>query len=133
MEQEKRAFVGQIQSPVDSRDTSRPIERVRLADAPTLRADLQDTMYEALHSAAHALWRDGAEGQPDERARQALDAVCALAHRDEIRAEQLLILLKDTWRRLPEVQRAARMDADVTLACVVTHCIEEFYRTDTRS
>lgn len=133
MEQEKRAPFGQIQSPVDPRDTPRSIERVRMDDSPALRADLRDSMYEALHSAARALRRDGTDGQPDERARRALESVCALARRDEIRAEQLLILLKDAWRRLPEVQSAARMDADVTLACVVTHCIEEFYRTGTQS
>jgi hypothetical protein len=133
MDHEKRASFGQIQSSHEAHDTARSIERGRLADLPILRADLHESIHDALRSAARALRHDGTNGEPDERSRAALNLVCTLARRDELHAEQLLVALKDAWRRLPEVQSAPRTDADVTLACVVTHCIEEFYRPSKRN
>ena len=131
MDHDRRAPIGEKQSsrpPHQPFDAQRPVERDELADSRVVSADLHEAIQQALHLAARATLRDGLNGDPDQRARQALDAVCALARRDELRIEQLLILLKDAWRHLPEVQRASRLDADVTLARVITHCIKGFYR-----
>jgi hypothetical protein len=44
-----------------------------------------------------------------------------------VRAETLLLAIKDRWRRLPESHGPGRLDAEVTLAAVITRCIREYY------
>jgi hypothetical protein len=92
---------------------------------------------------------DGAGREPAVRA--ALGAACARARTDGLRAEHVLVRLKDVWAHTPEAPRAVldvraglagmpRMsvpkgdggnDHD-RLARVVTLCIEEFYQADGR-
>ena len=65
--------------------------------------------------------RDGVElGEP-------MRAVCYTARRCGLRAEQLLVVLKDAWRRLPEVRRLNRYESEELLTGVIHDCIEEFY------
>lgn len=60
--------------------------------------------------------------------RDAVRVLCSEIHRDGLRAEQLIVTVKQTWQSLPEVQRippgAPRNDV---LARIITLCIEEFY------
>ena len=60
--------------------------------------------------------------------RRAIRALCAAAHEEHLRAEQLLVVVKQALNSLPEVATlpygAGRADA---LARVISLCIEEFY------
>ncbi len=57
----------------------------------------------------------------------AVDEVCVEAHARELRAEQMLVILKSRWRRLPDAHDASRDEASETLARVVTLCIRAYY------
>lgn len=59
--------------------------------------------------------------------------VCDTAREDGLRAEQLLILVKQAWDQLVENHELDRSDSDVALSEVVTLCIKEFYRTGQES
>ena len=95
--------------------------------------ELHTAITDALRPLARAAQRAGAAYEPDEASLRTLDEVCALARRNGTRVEQLLIRLKEAWWRLPEFRDATRMDANVALSCVVTHCIREFYLPAERS
>ena len=41
--------------------------------------------------------------------------------------EHLLILLKETWREMPEVRQGHRTDVHETFERVVTMCIKVYY------
>ena len=60
--------------------------------------------------------------------RIALRAVCDRARRDGVRAEHLLVVLKESWRELPERARLGRVEADAALARVVSAFINEYYQ-----
>jgi hypothetical protein len=53
--------------------------------------------------------------------------VCERARRDGIRAEHLLVVLKESWRELPERADLPRFEADEALGRVVSACINEYY------
>lgn len=132
MDQEIRARFGKLQSSHEPFDAPQSVERVRLADSLVCGTDLAEAIQDALRSVALATQRDGTNGEPDERGRTALNLVCELGRRDELLIEQLLVLLKDGWRHLPEVQSVARTEAADALARVITHCIKEFHRPSRR-
>ena len=100
--------------------------------SPAREPDLHDSIQRALRPVALALQAAGPDGQPDARSRGALDEVCQLAHRDGLRVEQLLILVKESWRQIPWLHAVFSKDKDATLARVITHCIVEFYRPGRR-
>ncbi len=54
-------------------------------------------------------------------------AVCYTARLCGLRAEQLLIVLKEAWRRLPEVRGLDRCQSEEVLARVIQDCIDEYY------
>lgn len=56
----------------------------------------------------------------------ALRAVAAEARERKVHAEQLLVLLKDVWFRLPNVQ-SGDAEGQLQLQRVVTLCIREYY------
>lgn len=60
--------------------------------------------------------------------RIALREVCERARRDGVRAEHLLIVLKESWRELPERAALPRAYADEALGRVVSACINEYYQ-----
>jgi len=62
---------------------------------------------------------------------RALREACDRARQNGLRAEELLIVLKETWRQLPET-RPLRLDAAEVLARIVTACIAEYYRFGAR-
>jgi hypothetical protein len=60
--------------------------------------------------------------------RRAIRLLCADAHRRGLRAEQLIVLLKQAWAALPEVQGLPQgRQGNEALAGIVSLCIDEFY------
>lgn len=59
--------------------------------------------------------------------RESMRRVCALAHARDIRAEQLLVMIKEAWFKLPEPDRILRDHSGDVLARVITLCIDEYY------
>lgn len=60
--------------------------------------------------------------------RDALRRVADEARGRQIRAEQLLVLLKELWSELPDVRRAVDVkEKAMLLQRLVTWCIEEYY------
>jgi hypothetical protein len=60
--------------------------------------------------------------------RQAIVLLCEDAHRRGLTAEQLILLVKDVWHRMPEVQHLPRsLRQDEALSRTITICIEEYY------
>jgi len=75
----------------------------------------------ALQAQLRGEWPDGA-------LRRAIRAMCDEAHRNGLRAEQLLVILKDAWSSLPEVARLSPGGTrERLLDRIVTMCVEEFY------
>jgi len=88
-----------------------------------LRVLRDGTLLSALRSAARD---DGS----DHEIRTAIQSTCAAARETGVAAEQLLIVLKECWRELPEAQRLLRRDADKTRDRLVTMCIDAYYAPD---
>src|SRR5919204_4325075 len=84
----------------------------------------------ALGSVLQAQLRSRSTGdlRPNGELRRAVRALCAAAHQEHLRAEQLLVLVKQALNSLPEVA-ALPYDTERadTLARVISLCIEEFY------
>ena len=59
--------------------------------------------------------------------RDPMGELCAAARANDVRAETLILAIKDAWRRFPESRGASRLDSEVTLATVITKCIREYY------
>ena len=59
--------------------------------------------------------------------RDPMRELCAAARASDVRAETLILAIKESWRRLPESHGASRLDGEVTLATVITRCIREYY------
>lgn len=57
----------------------------------------------------------------------AMRAVCQNARLCGLRAEQLLVVLKESWRKLPEARHLDRYESDEVLARVIHDCIEAYY------
>lgn len=67
-------------------------------------------------------------GNRTESLHDVLCAVAAEARDRHIRAEQLLVLLKELWAELPEVRRALDpKDKAALLQRLIKWCIEEYY------
>jgi len=74
------------------------------------------------------LGRSAANGSHDPQLQDLLCTTAAEARNKGIRAEQLLIMLKDIWYALPDV--AARTSSDVDNALLedlISRCIREYY------
>jgi hypothetical protein len=76
---------------------------------------------------AVATVRDGIPCGTATTDRDPMRELCAAARANEVRAETLLLAIKESWRRLPESYGPGRLDAEVTLAAVITRCIREYY------
>lgn len=63
---------------------------------------------------------------------EAMRVVCRSARSCGLRAEQLLVVLKDSWRRLPEAKRLDRYESNEVLARVIQDCIEAYYAEQPR-
>ena len=54
--------------------------------------------------------------------------VCAEARRRGMRAEEVVVLLKQTWLSLPESSQASRAVHAVLVEQLITLCIEEYFQ-----
>ena len=94
-------------------------------DSTPNRPTLDATSVEALESALQKYLVDAAEVatlQP------ALQRIAAEAREKKMLAEQLLVLLKDIWFRLPQVRKTPVGEQQTRmLQSVVTLCIREYY------
>jgi hypothetical protein len=80
----------------------------------------------ALRSALQA--RIAAPPRDDVDFRRALRLMSEDAHRRGVRAEQMIVALKEVWRSLPEVQTVpAGGPRDTVLSNVITMLVEEYY------
>jgi hypothetical protein len=80
----------------------------------------------ALRSALQA--RIATPSRNDADFRRALRLMTEDAHRRGVRAEQMIVALKEAWRSLPEVQALpAGGPRDTALSGAITMLIEEFY------
>ena len=69
-----------------------------------------------------------AGSSPNNQLGEALHRLSGEAHAKGIRAEQLIILLKQVWGELPEVSRTLEPhERQQVLARLVTLCIDEYY------
>ena len=96
------------------------------AKMPTGKEAPSELLRGALRRVLSDNWQEAAR---KDDLRQALRDACEWARRESLRAEQLLLVLKDAWRELPERRHLPHVDADDLLAAVVTACIEEYYRS----
>jgi hypothetical protein len=95
------------------------------------------------------LWRVltdlGADRRPDENVTLGIREACDAARTHGFHAEDLLILVKESWRELSDTQFVARHDdragkahheaqlrRDEALNAIISMCIREFYRPDSR-
>ena len=68
------------------------------------------------------------ERSPGWDLRRALRAMCDVAHREDLRVEQLLITLKQVWHTLPEARELpSGRERNEILARIISTCIEEYY------
>jgi hypothetical protein len=94
------------------------------SSAPQLRI-LSDAAVTALRGALQALVGDYA---PPGDLRRAIVLMCDEARRNGLRAEQLVITIKQAWESIPEVCRHVSVEQRTrVLSGVVTMCIDEFY------
>ena len=85
----------------------------------------------ALRRLLHA-FRDG--WLVEARLADAARMIAEDAHRDGLRAEQMVIAIKDVWSELPEVRGSAQVvDVQRLLSQLVTRCIHEFYEPSERA
>jgi hypothetical protein len=59
-----------------------------------------------------------------------LRSLCRAARSHDLHVEQLVVIFKDTWRTLPEARALTPESGTELLKGVISHCIDEFYRTD---
>ena len=70
--------------------------------------------------------------QPDGGSRgvdlqRAMRALCEEARRQDIRAEELIVLFKKTWQARPELHHMSREESAHLFDSVIKMCIEEYY------
>ncbi len=82
-------------------------------------------------TAAVAALRCGLQAQlgplPNGELRHTMRLLCDEARRRGLRAEQVIVLLKEAWASLPEVQALSHNQRSEALSPIVTLCINEFY------
>ena len=104
-----------------------PIEPFVGECAPVSTTHRLRTSLQIAFHAAGLQFADVASGQGTEL-RNALRQVCADARRSGLRAEQLLVLIKDVWSGLPAgIARVPSLHGDERLNYVITTCVDEYY------
>lgn len=91
------------------------------SDRPTLSA-------ESLQALEAAMLTYAADGTAPSSLEPALRQIAAEARAKKVRAEQLLMALKDVWYALPTVGRAGTPDEqNAILQRIVTLCVRVYY------
>lgn len=109
---------------------SDPLRRQGPAAAPmTESASTAEALPNLLRHSLRCVLAAERNEEPDEAGlRVALRDVCERARCDGIRAEHLLVVLKASWRELPERAALPRYHADQALGRVISACIKEYYQ-----
>ena len=71
-----------------------------------------------------------ADAAPEQRRelRDSLREICAEARRAGLRAEQVLVLIKDVWSAMPAgISRVQSVHGDDRLNYVISMCVDEYY------
>lgn len=71
-------------------------------------------------------------GETDPRLRDEIQRLCADGRRLGARPEELIVLFKKVWTSLPQAHGQPRDGGNSALDRVITMCIEEYYRGDSR-
>ncbi|HZO18777.1 MAG TPA: hypothetical protein VFB46_07320 [Gemmatimonadaceae bacterium] len=71
-------------------------------------------------------------GEADTRLRDEIQRLCADGRRVGARPEELIVLFKKVWTSLPQRHGQPRDGGNSALDRVITMCIEEYYRGDSR-
>jgi hypothetical protein len=104
---------------------SRTSESARLNTNRRLRTSL-----EMVFQDAH-LQNADASASAHRALREALRQVCTDARHSGLRAEQLLVLIKDVWSGIPAgISRVTSMHGDERLNYVISTCVDEYYGDD---
>jgi hypothetical protein len=104
----------------DGVDESRAIEKGSSVD---IQANIEHAMREEMRR-TRARTHESASTLKAE-----LGSVCIEAHRLGMLAEELVIAIKDAWRRIPEARSYERpLGVDSILSECVTTALDEFYR-----
>jgi hypothetical protein len=74
-----------------------------------------------------ALRTDARTVGDDGEMRAALRELCDVARERGLHAEQLLLVLKESWRRLPETRLVMRQDAGEVLGRAISMCVVAYY------
>jgi hypothetical protein len=98
----------------------------------SFRLDGREVQSSAVLDLASRALRCALQEEKDARAterevREVLRVLCDTARARGMYAEQVIVLLKETWRDLPEVRRPAPEHEMNALSRVVTLCIDEYY------
>jgi hypothetical protein len=81
-----------------------------------------------VHALRAMLGRSAANGSHDAQLHDLLCTTAAEARSKGIRAEQLLIMLKDVWYAVPDVAARTASDVDnALLEDLISRCIREYY------
>ncbi|HMI57870.1 MAG TPA: hypothetical protein VK511_07475 [Gemmatimonadaceae bacterium] len=87
-----------------------------------------------LRSSLETSFRDvraqSADAAPEQRRelRASLREICADARRAGLRAEQLLVLIKEVWSAMPAgISRVQSVHGDDRLNYVISTCVDEYY------
>lgn len=101
-------------------------------DGSRASIDLRAPVHELLRRAFRAARNGGSADRMDHDTHDAARSVCAMARANDIRAETVILAIKAGWRQLPESRDPSRLDAETTLAELVTLCIKEYYAPQRR-
>jgi len=100
-------------------------EGVSVTTTRRLRSNLEQVFHDA-----HL---QNADAPPSTRRelRAALRRVCVDARRSGMRAEQLLVLIKDVWSGIPAgISRVTALHGDERLNYVISTCVDEYYAAE---
>src|SRR3954468_13673825 len=108
---EPRKFSDAVRSPAGTNTPAPSLERI----ASLVASTAPDVLLED---------RAGTE----RRFRAAARPIVQEARRaDPVRAERLIVALRQSWNALPEVRRVSTMERELLWTSLVSVCIEEFY------
>jgi hypothetical protein len=109
------------QQPLDSRTSESPNHNTNRHLRSSLEVVFQDASLQTADASALA----------HRELREALRRVCTDARHAGLRAEQLLVLIKDVWAGMPAgISRAVSMHGDERLNFVISTCVDEYYSGD---
>ena len=106
-------------------ETMRPVAASLTGNGSTVGdAHLRELADVALRRAARVAQL---EEKADLVVHELIGRTCSLARERGVRVEQVVLLLKEAWRELPEARRLPRHDASDMLARTITVCIRSYY------